>query len=227
MRRQAATEPAALLGSYLRDRELLLVLDDCEHLLDAAARLVGELLGAAPGVRVIATSREPLSVAGEHVVPVPPLGLPAPAEPLAQLSQNEAVTLFVERAAAASGRFELTADNQAAVRTRALGPEQIRERLSDRFGLLTAGSRSGLPRHQTLRTTIEWSYDLLTADERTLLTRLCVFAGRFTLEDVKPVCGFGERTLDLLSSLIDKSLVIKEGACSSPSAPSRAMSAAS
>ena len=239
LRDQAAAEPLALLRSYLRDKELLLVLDNCEHLIEAAAQLVSEVIRAAPGVRVIATSREPLSVAGEHVLPVPPLELPSPhaAEPLAQLRQNEAVMLFIERAAAASGRFELTASNQAAVvglcrrldglplaielaavRTRALGPEQIRDRLSDRFGLLTGGSRAALPRHQTLRTTIEWSYDLLTPAERTLLTRLCVFAGRFTLEDVEPVCCSGDvppaRALDLLSSLIDKSLVIKEDAAS-------------
>ena len=133
-------------------------------------------------MRVIATSREPLSVPGEHVVPVPPLELPAPgaAEPLAQLRQNEAVMLFTERAAAASGTFELTAANQAAVvdlcrrldglplaielaavRTRVLAPEQILDRLDDRFGLLTGGSRAALPRHQTLRTTIDWSHDLL------------------------------------------------------------------
>jgi len=213
LRDQAAAEPLALLRSYLRDKELLLVLDNCEHLLEAAAQLVSEVIRAAPGVRVIATSREPLSVAGEHVLPVPPLELPSPhaAEPLAQLRQNEAVMLFTERAAAASGRFELTASNQAAVvglcrrldglplaielaavRTRALGPEQIRDRLSDRFGLLTGGSRAALPRHQTLRTTIEWSYDLLTPAERTLLTRLCVFAGRFTLEYVEPVCCSGD-----------------------------------
>src|SRR5882672_10052991 len=234
LRDQAATEPLALLRSYLRDKELLLILDNCEHLLEAAAQFVSEVISAAPGVRVIATSREPLSVAGEHVLPVPPLELPAPyTEPLERLRQNEAVTLFIERAAAASGRFELTASNQAAVvglcrrldglplaielaavRTRALGPEQILGRLSDRFGLLTGGSRAALPRHQTLRTTVEWSYDLLTQVERTLLTRLCVFAGRFTLEDVEPVCCSGDvpaaRALDLLSSLIDKSLVIKE-----------------
>lgn len=235
LRDQAATDPLVLLCSYLKDKELLLVLDNCEHLLEAAAQLVSEVIQAAPGVRVIATSREPLSVAGEHVLPVPPLELPASdaAEPLAQLRQNEAVMLFLERAAAASGHFELTASNQAAVvglcrrldglplaielaavRTRALGPEQIHDRLSDRFGLLAGGSRAALPRHQTLRTTIEWSYDLLTQAERTLLTRLCVFAGRFTLDDVEPVCCSGDvpapRALDLLSSLIDKSLVIKE-----------------
>lgn len=242
LRHQAATEPLAQLCSYLKDKELLLVLDNCEHLLEAAAQLVSEVIRAAPGVRVIATSREPLSVAGEHVLPVPPLELPAPNgdEPLARLRQNEAVMLFIERAAAASGRFELTAANQvavaglcrrldglplaielAAVRTRVVGPEQILDRLSDRFGLLTGGSRAALPRHQTLRTTIEWSYDLLTQAERTLLTRLCVFAGRFTLDDVASVCCSDDApaagALDLLSSLIDKSLVIKEdaagGAC--------------
>jgi predicted ATPase/DNA-binding CsgD family transcriptional regulator len=235
LRDQAAADPLAQLCSYLKDKELLLVLDNCEHLLEATAQLASEVIKAAPGVRVIATSREPLSVAGEHVLPVPPLELPSPdaAGPLSRLRQNEAVMLFAERAAAASGHFELTAANQAtvvglcrrldglplaielaAVRTRALGPEQIHDRLSDRFGLLTGGSRAALPRHQTLRTTIEWSYDLLTLAERTLLARLCVFAGRFTLDDVEHVCCYDDvptaRALDLLSSLIDKSLVIKE-----------------
>ena len=235
LRDQAATEPLALLRSYLRDKELLLVLDNCEHLLEAAAALASELMKAAPGVRVLATSREPLGVAGEHVLPVPPLELPSPhsGQPVDRLRQNEAVMLFIERAAAASGSFELTAANQAAVvglcrrldglplaielaavRTRSLGPGQIHDRLSDRFGLLTGGSRAALPRHQTLRATIEWSYDLLTPAEGELLTRLCVFAGRFTLEDVEPVCCSGDGpaspALDLLSSLIGKSLVIKE-----------------
>ena len=242
LRDQAAAEPLDLLRSFLKDKDLLLVLDNCEHLLEAAAALVSELMKAAPGLRVLATSREPLDVAGEHVLPVPPLELPAPdaGQPLDRLRQNEAVMLFIERAAAAAGSFELTAANQgavtglcrrldglplaielAAVRTRTLGPEQIHDRLSDRFGLLTGGSRAALPRHQTLRATIEWSYDLLATAERTLLTRLCVFAGRFTLEDVEPVCCAGDvppaLALDLLSSLIGKSLVIKEdsagGAC--------------
>jgi DNA-binding CsgD family transcriptional regulator len=166
---------------------------------------------------------------------VPPLGLPAPgaAEPLAQLRQNEAVSLFTERAAAASGTFELTAANQAAVaglvrrldglplaielaavRTRVLAPEQILDRLDDRFGLLTGGSRAALPRHQTLRTTIEWSHDLLSDAERAVLRRCCVFAGRFTLDDVESVCASGDASaagaLDVLSSLVGKSLVTKE-----------------
>jgi predicted ATPase/DNA-binding CsgD family transcriptional regulator len=239
LRDQAAAGPATLLAGYLRDRELLLVVDNCEHLLTASAGLVAGLLAAAPGLRVIATSREPLSVPGEHVVPVPPLDLPVPdgAEPLDRLRQNETVRLFTERAAAASGSFELTAANQAAVvdlcrrldglplalelaavRTRVLTVAQIASRLGDRFGLLTGGSRAALPRHQTLRTTIEWSHDLLDGGERAVLRRACVFAGRFTLEDVEGVCtGTGAdvaapEALDVLSSLVDKSLVVKEEA---------------
>jgi predicted ATPase/DNA-binding CsgD family transcriptional regulator len=237
LRDQAATEPLAVLRSYLRDREMLLVVDGCEHLLDAAAQLVTEVIKAAPGVRVITTSREPLSVPGEQVLPVPPLEVPPPhaEETLARLGQNESVLLFTERAAAAAGRFELTVSNQAAVaalcrrldglplaielaavRTRVLAVEQILDRLSDRFVLLTGGGRGALPRHQTLRTTIDWSHDLLAAGERTLLRRLGVFAGRFTLDDVEAVCASDEvpaaGALDLLSSLVDKSLATKEDA---------------
>jgi predicted ATPase len=168
LRDQAATEPTALLLSHLRERELLLVVDNCEHVLGAAAQLLSEVVRAAPGVRVLATSREPLSITGEHVLPVPPLELPSAhiSEPLSQLRQNEAVSLFSERAAAASGTFELTTANQAAVvelcrrldglplaielaavRTRVLSVEQILGRLKDRFSLLTGGSRAALPRH--------------------------------------------------------------------------------
>ena len=231
LRDQAGTEPAVLLLSHLRQLELLLVLDNCEHLLEAVARLTDDVVRGAPGVRIVATSREPLAVAGEHVLPVPPLELPPPLsnEPLARLRQNEAVALFVERAEAASGTFELTDANRgavvdlcrrldglplaielAAVRTRALTVEQVVERLADRFALLTGGGRAALPRHQTLETAIDWSHDLLAETERTLLRRLCVFAGRFTLEDVEAVCA--PDPLDLLSSLVDKSLVIKEDA---------------
>ena len=235
LRDQAAAQPLPILLSHLRDRELLLVLDNCEHLLEASARLVADVLRAAPDVRVLATTREPLQVPGEHVIPVPPLGLPAAdgGEPLAQLRQNEAVALFTERAAAASGTFELTSSNKtavvqlcrrldglplaielAAVRTRVLTAEQILDRLTDRFALLTGGGRAALPRQQTLRTTIDWSHDLLTAAEQTLLRRLCVFAGRFTVDDAESVCAYGEGTagpaLDALSALVDKSLVTKE-----------------
>jgi DNA-binding CsgD family transcriptional regulator len=166
---------------------------------------------------------------------VPPLALPAVGgdEPLSQLRQNEAVLLFTERAGAASGSFELTSSNQAAVvglcrrldglplaielaavRTRVLTAEQILDRLTDRFVLLTGGGRAALPRQQTLRTTIDWSHDLLSSAEQTLLRRLCVFAGRFTVDDAESVCATGEviaaQALDVLSGLVDKSLVTKE-----------------
>jgi len=236
LRDQASTQPLDLVLSYLRDKQLLLVVDNCEHLRAAAARLASALLKTAPGVRVIATSREPLSVPGEHVVLVPPLEIPPadPVPPLARLRQNEAVSLFVERAVAGSGTFALTAANQAAVvdlcrrldglplaielasvRTRVLTAEQILDRLTDRFGLLTGGDPAQA-RHQTLSTTIDWSHDLLTVGEQALLRRLWVFAGRFTLVDVESVCTSPEippaQALDTLSSLVDKSLVVKEDA---------------
>jgi predicted ATPase/DNA-binding CsgD family transcriptional regulator len=237
LRDQAAVKPVDILVAALRERRLLLILDNCEHLLDAAAALVSEILRAAPGVRVITTTREPLQVPGEHLVPVPPLELPVRdgdgAVALAQLQQNEAVMLFCARAAAASGAFELTAKNQAAVvsvcrrldglplaielaavRLRVLSVEQLLDRLSDRFALLTGGSRAALPRHQTLRMAIDWSYDLLTPGEQALLRRLGIFAGRFTLEDAESVCGFDEalptESLETMSSLVDKSLLTKE-----------------
>src|SRR5262249_15013250 len=170
-------------------------------------------------------------------VPVPPLELPSPraAEPLASVQQNEAVRLLTERATAASGTFELTAANQvavvelcrrldglplaielAAVRTRVLTVEQILDRLTDRFGLLTGGSRAALPRHQTLRTTIEWSHDLLTDGERAVVRRSCVLGGRSTVDEVEWVGPSGgapaAQALDLLPPLVDKPLVMKEDA---------------
>ena len=234
LRDQAAT-PRQVLDAHLRDRQLLLVVDNCEHVLQAAAELVAAILRSSPELRVITTSREPLQVSGEYVVPVPPLELPdADASiPLAQLRQNDAVALFAERAAAAAGTFELTARNQAAVvqlcrrldglplaielaavRTRTLTVEDIVDRLNDRFTLLTGGGREALPRHQTLQATIDWSYDLLAADEQALLRRLCIFAGALTEEDARSVCSSDERfraqVPDLLASLLDKSLLIRE-----------------
>ncbi len=235
LRDQASGRPLALVLSYLRDKQLLLVVDNCEHLIGAAADLLDQVITAAPGVRVIATSREPLSVPGEHVLALTPLELPRPGatETLAQLKQSEAVALFTERAAAASGTFELTGSNQAAVvdicrrldgpplaielaavRTRVLTATQILDRLNDRFGLLTGARRGALPRLQTLETAIDWSHHLLTFDEQRLLRRLAVFAGRFSLEDVDGICTFDAapraETLNLLSSLVDKSLVMKD-----------------
>ena len=237
LRDQAATEPRALLLAYLRDKQLLLVLDNCEHLLGAASELMTEIIESAAGVRVLATSREPLSGPGEYVLPVPPLELPSPHadEHSTQVRHSESVMLFTERAVAASGKFEVTAANQAviadlcrrldglplaielaAVRTRVLTVEQILDRLSDRFTLLAGGGQAALPRHRTLRITIDWSHDLLEAPDRALLRRLCVFAGRFTLDDVEGVCASDEvpatGVLDFLTSLVEKSLVMKDDA---------------
>ena len=237
LRDQASAGPLQILSSYLRDREMLLVLDNCEHVLDASAALVADILRAAPDIRVIATSREPLQVAGERVVPVAPLELPpvGDEQQVSRLLQNEAVMLFAARASAAAGSFELDASNRsavvglcrrldglplaielAAVRMRVLTVEQILDRLTDRFALLTGGGRAALPRQQTLRTTIDWSHDLLTPAEQRLLRRLCVFAGRFTVDDVEAVVAIeqesGARALDLLAALVDKSLVAREDA---------------
>ncbi len=233
LRDQAPAGLPALLASYLADKDILLVLDNCEHLLDAVAALVTRIVAAAPRAKVLATSREPLSLPGEQVLPVPPLELP-PADdqaPLPLLRQNEAVALFVERAAGASGAFSLTEQNRvavtgicrrldglplalelAAVRTRVLTVEQILAHLDDRFALLTGGARVALPRHQTLRTTMDWSYELLPRASQRVLRKLSVFAGRFTLADAEAVCADPDDSpvLDALSSLVDKSLLLKE-----------------
>jgi predicted ATPase/DNA-binding CsgD family transcriptional regulator len=235
LRDQAGSEPMQIVVAALQGKELLLLIDNCEHLLGPAADLVTQVLRGSPGVRMLTTSREPLQVAGEQVFPVAPLELPPEGhdESLAQLRQNDAVTLFAERAGAASGAFELTTSNQAAVvalcrrldglplaielaavRTRLLTPQQILDRLGDRFALLTGGRRTALPRHQTLRLAIDWSFDLLTEPEQVLLRRLCAFAGRFSLVDLEGVCASEELPasgmFDLLASLVDKSMVIKE-----------------
>ena len=220
------------LVDVLRSKTLLLVLDNCEHLLTACAQLVQVLLGACPGLRVVATSREPLGIPGEVIWRVPSLSAPASnaSSPLEQLIQYEAIQLFVDRAALVSPGFRLKRDNAvlvaqvvqrldgiplaielAAARVNSLPLATIAARLDDRFRLL-AGSRTGLHRHQTLRATLDWSYELLGKQERSLLGRLSVFAGGFTLEAAEKVCaGDGIETndvLDLLTHLVDKSLVV-------------------
>ena len=206
----------------LRARRLLLVLDNCEHLIDAAAALVRALLVNCPQVSLIVTSREALMVEGEQVFPVPSLGT---AEGLA----SPAVSLFVERARAVAPNFALGAEapaveeicrrldgiplaiELAAARVRALSPSQIRDRLDERFRLLTGGVRRAVERHQTLRHAVQWSYDLLLPAERSVLARAAVFAGGFTLEAAEQICAGGDvaaaEILDLLDSLVRKSLL--------------------
>ncbi|MFE0478767.1 ATP-binding protein, partial [Streptomyces tendae] len=196
-------------------RRMLIVLDNCEHVVDAAARLAEELLARCPHLTVLATSREPLGVRGESLRPVEPLSEPA------------ALRLLADRGAAARPGFRVDADEEsaaacaeicrrldglplaielAAARLRMLTPRQIAERLDDRFRLLTSGSRTVLPRQQTLRAVVDWSWDLLDADEREVLGRLSVFAGGCDLAAAEAVCG--PAALDALGSLVDKSLVV-------------------
>jgi len=243
------------LVDYLRPREMLLLLDNCEHLVTACASLAETLLQGCPGLRILVTSRQALGIIGETVWRVPPLAAPELQPPPGPedgaqpgtggepfLVRYGAVRLFVERARATLPGFDLTAQNSravaqvclqldgiplaielAAARVGLLTPEQIAARLSDRFRLLTGGSSTALPQHQTLRALVDWSYDLLDVDEQTLLRRLAVFAGGWTLDAAEAVCDGGARgeasvtppaprpsILDVLGRLLMKSLVVAE-----------------
>jgi predicted ATPase/DNA-binding CsgD family transcriptional regulator len=234
LRDQSGQWPTSLLTSYLEAREVLLLLDNCEHLVDAVAVLADVILQGAPAVRILATSRQPLSIEGERVITIAPLELPSGAEVDQRLAQTEAVSLLLERATAAGADIHVGSSNLravaeicrrldgmplalelAAVRLRTLGIDQLLERLTDRFNLLTGGSRAALPRQQTLQATIDWSYDLLTDPERALLRHLSVFAGDFGLDAVEGIAGSMERAgsslIDLLTSLVDKSFLTREG----------------
>ncbi len=225
------------LVDYLRTRELLLVLDNCEHLVQISAHLAAALLRGCPKLRILATSREALGTAGEVTYRVPSLTVPDPRRMVSvdQLTRFDATNLFLERAALSNPQFIVTdttaplvaricqrldgiplAIELAAARVKVLSVEQIAKRLDDRFRLLTGGTRAGLPHHQTLRTTVDWSYELLSEEERLLFRRLSVFAGGFSLEPVEAVCsgeGIGaDDVLDLLARLVDKSLVVAESA---------------
>ena len=223
---------ARSVADYLRPRQALLVLDNCEHLVEACAGYAEALLRACPNLRILATSREALGFQGETVWPVPPLSLPLAGAPPAadSIGQSEAVRLFVERARAVRPSFELTPANAATVaricqqldglplaielaaaRMRGMTPEQILQHLGDRFSLLSGGSRTALARHQTLSALIDWSYELLPAEEAALLRRLAVFRDGWTLEAAEAVCaGQALRPasiLGLLMRLVDKSMV--------------------
>jgi predicted ATPase len=222
-----------VLVDALCSSKLLLVLDNCEHLIDGASRLVDTLLDSCPHLRVLATSREALGVTGEVVRPVPPLAVPGTRHPLTveELERYESARLFTERALQRWSGFALTSENAwnvaeicrrldgiplaielAAARAGVLSVEQIARRLDDCFRLLSAGSRMALPRHRTLQATIGWSHELLSEDERRLFRRLSVFADGFTLGAAEAVCS-GENleedeVLGLLAHLVDKSLLV-------------------
>ncbi|GGK64665.1 SARP family transcriptional regulator [Planomonospora parontospora subsp. parontospora] len=229
-RQQPAPDPTGRLVAALTGRSVLLVLDNCEHVVDDAARLADRLLSACPGVRVLATSREALGITGEVLCPVPPLELPGPGDPPERAAS---VRLFAERASAVRPDFTLGSGPEsgaddataravvqicrsldglplaielAAARLRSLTAVEIAARLDDRFRLLSRGSRTAQPRHRTLHAVVGWSWDLLDEDERTMARRLTVFAGGATLEAAERVCGVADAD-GVLASLVDKSFV--------------------
>ncbi len=224
------------LGEVLRSKQALLILDNCEHVIEACALLVEAMLRSASNVRVLATSREGLGVAGEVAYAVPSLSIPPPdASHPDELLRYDSVALFAQRAAVVRPGFWVTADNAATVaeicrrldgiplalelaaaRSGTLSAPEIAERLDDRFRLLTGGSRTALPRQQTLAAAVSWSYDLLSDGERVLFDRLSVFSGGFTMAAAEGVCSDDaldtQAILDLVSGLVDKSMVLAERA---------------
>jgi predicted ATPase/class 3 adenylate cyclase len=238
LREDSHRTPLEILTAYLRPKNLMLILDNCEHLIEACAHISETLLHACPNLKILASSREVLGIAGEVSYHVPSLATPdlnhLPSTE--KLLDVDSIRLFVERATAVKPGFELTKDNAsfiaqtcsrldgiplaielAAARARVLSPEQIASRLDDRFHLLTGGARTALPRQQTLRAMIDWSYSLLTEQEKTLFRRLAVFVGGWTLDAAESVCADVEQDgilphdiLDLLTRLVDKSLVTTE-----------------
>lgn len=226
---------AQTICDHLGSKQVLLVLDNCEHLVDAAARFAKDLLSSCPNLTVLATSRESLAVFGEIVWPVPTLSLPDPKAEInvGELMRYEAVRLFVDRARSRLPSFELTPENARSVaaicrkldgmplaielstaRMGALAVEQVAVRLEDSLGFLTGGDRTASTRHRTLRATLDWSYDLLSEPERKLFARLSVFAGGFSLRAAEAVGAGGgieeSAVPDLLSRLVDKSIVVVE-----------------
>lgn len=227
-------DPAERLIAAIRERQALLVLDNCEHVIDAAAEFAHRVLGECPRLRILATSREPLGITGEALWMVEPLGLPPGGAPPDQIQSSPAVQLLRDRSGAV--RRGLTDDGAtlstmarvcrsldgmplaielAAARLRTMSLDQLANRLDDRFRLLTTGSRTALPRHQTLRAVVDWSWELLDEAERRVLRRLSVFTGGASLDGAERVCaGDGVRTEDvfpLVSSLVEKSLVVAAG----------------
>jgi non-specific serine/threonine protein kinase len=230
---RSSRTPVEVVIDHLRNARLLLILDNCEHIVEACAKFVDAVLSQCPGVVVLATSRQSLGVAGEHVVPVTPLEVPELGETVAALDRYDAVRLFVDRATAVVPSFAITDEDVddvirlcrsldglplaielAAVRLRSLSARQLADRLNKRFTLLTRTSRSMPSRHETLEALIDWSYQLCTDQERLLWARVSVFAGSFHLDAAESVCcGDGldrDSLIDVLDSLIDKSILLRE-----------------
>lgn len=230
---QSNRAPASKLVHHVRERQMLIVLDNCEHLLAPVAKLVDTMLAESPGLRILATSREPLGIAGEHICTIPPLTVPPVRAGLTpeRIDQYEAVRLLVDRARAIVPDFTVTQRNSdavvqlcnrldgiplaielAATRLRALSLTQVVQRLDRRFRLLTGGSRVAVPRQQTLRALIDWSYELCTESEKLLWARLSVFTGSLDLDAAEQVCGFGELqpedVVDILDRLVAKSILV-------------------
>jgi predicted ATPase/DNA-binding NarL/FixJ family response regulator len=233
---QSARWAVASLADYLRDRQVLLLLDGCEHLADACAVTADALLRTCPGLRIIATSRHVLGVDGEVTIAVPPMTVPAEGSPTGpeDLLGYEAVRLFAERGAAVLPGFAVDEGNGAAVaavcraldgiplaielaavRLRSLSPAQILSRLGSRFQLLSRGGPVGQPHHRTLEAALEWSYELLTDGEQAMWRRVSVFAGSFDLDAAEAVCAVGRVTAreiaDLVDALVAKSILLREG----------------
>jgi predicted ATPase/DNA-binding SARP family transcriptional activator len=224
------TSPLDRLTAALADRDEVLVLDNCEHVIEAAAELAGAVLAVCPRIRIIATSRQPLRIDGETLFPVPPLPVPPVPSSAVMVASFGSARLLRDRAVAVRPDFELDEDNAAAVARicrsldgiplaielaavwlRTLTPAQLAERLDDRFALLTGGSRTALPRHRTLRAVVDWSWDLLSESERVLARRLAVFPGGAALAVAEEVCADkllpSAQVLPALSGLVDKSIV--------------------
>ncbi|WP_406732891.1 ATP-binding protein [Streptomyces sp. NBC_01794] len=236
IRDHSSRPPLDILTDHLRDKRILVILDNCEHLLPQCAVLADSLLHSSPGLKILATSRHVLGLHYEHTLAVPTLDLPSTEKPrlsTKSLARCDAVRLFIERAGAVLPGFSVTEANReavericrqldgiplgielAVVRLRALSVQQLLERLDDRFQLLTAGSRAVLPRHQTLRALIDWSYVLCTDQERLLWARASVFTGGFDLEAAEEVCSGDsisrEEVLDVVTGLVDKSVLLRE-----------------
>lgn len=234
LQERSVRPPLELLTEYLVHRQMLMVLDNYEHLIEAVAEMTQTLLRTCPALRIIATSREPLGIGGEVVMRVPPLAIPDQSGPATRrgMSNSDAITLFAERAHAAVPEFELTDENAAAIaqicerldglplpielaaaRLRAMSPTQILNRLTDRYALLTGGNRGVPTRQQTMRLSVDWSYELCTPHEQQIWARLSVFVGGFELDAAEGVCGssLGQaELLDTIASLVDKSILIRE-----------------